>query len=128
VNELAPGSTYAYFDGDDVGAHIELCLLEDDATGAALVSTRVNQAIAWLQSHLQQRFGASVIFAGGDEVLAQLQTRPTLTQLESVRTEFESQSSLSISCGLGTSLHEASLQLRLAKLRGKNQTQSVFDD
>jgi GTP cyclohydrolase III len=120
-------NTYAYFDGDDVGAHIELRLLEDDANGAALVSVRVSESISWLKAHLEKHFDAIVLFAAGDEVLAQLDSVPTLEQLERMRAEFRARSSLSISCGLGNSPSEASLQLRLAKLRGKNQSQGRFN-
>jgi GTP cyclohydrolase III len=122
--ETAPLSEfYAYFDGDDVGAHIELRLLENDASGAALVSLRVSEAISWLKAHLEEHFEAVVLFAAGDEVFAQLGSSPTSEQLDRVRDDFRARCSLSISCGIGDSPRRASQQLRLAKLRGKNQSQ-----
>jgi hypothetical protein len=112
---------YAYFDADDVGARIELSLLEGDVEGASLVSQRVSAAILWLGECLAREFGGQVKFAAGDEVLALLGRVPSRYEIDAVREEFQSRCGLSISCGLGEGSNDAVSQLRLAKLRGKNR-------
>jgi hypothetical protein len=128
VTSAAASTVYLYFDGDDVGSGIELCLLRGDINGAALVSVRVRDAIVALTDSLQAQFGARIVFAGGDEVLA-LTTVPVTTDgLATLRDEFRYLSGLSISCGWATSARDATLNLRIAKLRGKDQVQGPVDD
>jgi len=125
VNLQTELGVYAYFDGDDVGANIELRLLEDDVDGASRVSSRVSKAIQWLGACLEREYSGQIKFAAGDEVLALLVHAPSKEQIEQIRSEFETRSGLSVSCGIGDSAREAAGQLRLAKLRGKNRTEGA---
>lgn len=117
-----PKATFAYFDGDDVGASIELLMLQDDVIAAAEVSSRVSSAIKAISDYLESTLGGKVFFAAGDEVLVRLNTPPQVAEVESLRNQFHEITGLSISCGIASSAQEAAHQLRLAKLRGKNQT------
>lgn len=120
MDKPAISTVYAYFDGDDVGANIELLLISDDPVGAANVSASVSAAVRQLATGLE-KLGATVLFSAGDEVLATFAGKPHIEQIEVLREQFLATSSLTVSCGLGTSGQEATLQLRLAKLRGKNR-------
>lgn len=117
--------TYVYFDGDDVGAAVELCLIDDDPEGAAAVSARVSDAIESLARALREDLGAVVYYAAGDEVLARLRRPVFKSDLERLRKNFYGTAELSLSCGVGGTPSEATLRLRVAKLRGKNQAQGV---
>lgn len=115
-----PRPAAVYFDGDDVGAHIELCLLHDDVDGAARVSAAVTSAIKELAHELRISFNASIKFAAGDEVLAILPTLPSITEIEDLRAAFTERAGVTISCGIGFDARQASTNLHYAKLLGKN--------
>ncbi|WP_161498720.1 mCpol domain-containing protein [Microterricola pindariensis] len=116
---------YAYFDGDDVGANIELCLLEDNVGAASQISSRVSHAVQWLRGCLERDFSGEISFAAGDEVLAFLRKIPSKEQIDLLRSEFEKLSGLTISCGFGASARDAASRLRLAKLRGKDRSEGA---
>jgi hypothetical protein len=103
-------------------------LLEDDADGAILVSTRVSDGVQWIRSRLEGDFAGKILFAAGDEVLALLGRIPSIIEIDEIRTGFESRTGLSVSCGLGASTRDASSNLRLAKLRGENRAVGAYDD
>jgi hypothetical protein len=113
---------YLYFDGDDVGAVIELRLLENDLSGAVSASEDVSQGIRWLAGALQGLLRAEILFAAGDEVFAVIPDLDKVAEVERLRREFATMAGVTISCGLGMSAAEASHQLRLAKLQGKDRT------
>jgi GTP cyclohydrolase III len=120
--------TYLYFDGDDVGAAIELRLLEFDVEEAAEISARVSSSVQELARRLGTSLGATIVFAAGDEVLAHSPNEVELTRVESLRKQFLDESGLTISCGVGRDPKQATLSLHFAKLRGKNRTQEFRDE
>lgn len=123
MNSADHTDSFLYFDGDDVGAGIELMLLEDNLAGAAKLSTQISGAISMLSSALELELAAEVVFAAGDDVLAHT-TRPVVADdVERLRQEFRERSGLTISCGVADSPGGATRQLHLAKLRGKNRTE-----
>jgi hypothetical protein len=115
-------SAVVYFDGDDVGARIELCLLRDDIDGAASASAAVTYAIEELAQSLRTQFNADVKFAAGDEVLAILPILPDKKDLDDLRIAFAQRSGVTISCGVGFDAYQAVTNLHYAKLLGKNLT------
>jgi hypothetical protein len=121
------GGAFAYFDGDDVGATIELLLLQSDVASAAEVSSRVSEGIRQISDHLEAVLGGTVFFAAGDEVLAHLDTPLPIEEAELLRDRFHDLTGLSISCGVAETVQNAAHQLRLAKLRGKDQTAAATD-
>lgn len=112
---------FIYFDGDDVGARIELALIDDDPAAAAAASELVSTAVRELADDIAMLADGNVLFAAGDEVFAVVPARTPLDRLERMRSRFKETSGLSLSCGIGASSQEAALHLRLAKLRGKDQ-------
>ncbi len=117
---------YLYFDGDDVGAKIELLLLSNEVESAAAVSRHVVLAVGNLADALCSRFDARIIFAAGDEVLAIAGESPSPEEVDALRNSFFVETGLTISCGVAPTAQESAAQLRLAKLRGKNRTAGVL--
>lgn len=126
VVKSSPAS-YLYFDGDDVGAAIELCLLEDDILGAREISRHVSVGVELLASALHSLMQAEVIFAAGDEVFVVTTAQIDVEQIQELRDRFTQTTGRTISCGTGASAAEATRQLHLAKLHGKNQTRIGFE-
>lgn len=120
--------TYLYFDGDDVGAAIELRLLESDIDGASEISARVSSSVQELSRQLESLLGATIVFAAGDEVLARLTHEVDVARVDILRKQFLAESGLTISCGIGRDPKQATLSLHVAKLRGKNRIQDLGDE
>jgi hypothetical protein len=122
-SQSPPRTAAIYFDGDDVGARIELCLLREDVDGAAHVSAAVTSAIQALAHELRMTFDATVKFAAGDEVFAIMPTLPSLGEVDILRNAFADRTGITISCGIGFSSQEAAKNLHYAKLLGKDMAQ-----
>lgn len=123
MNGVGSTGSFLYFDGDDVGAGIELRLLEGDLAGAAELSARISDAISFLSSALELEMAAEVVFAAGDEVFARASLPVIAEDVERLREQFRTRSGLTISCGVADSPGGATRHLHLAKLRGKNRTE-----
>lgn len=113
--------TFLYFDGDDVGARIELHLLGEQVDAAAAVSRAVVLAVGNVADQLRSWFDAQIVFAAGDEILAVTARSPSAQEVDALRSRFHDETGLTISCGVGATAEAAARQLRLAKLRGKNR-------
>jgi hypothetical protein len=113
---------FAHFDGDDVGPGLELLLLDDLIDEARAYSEGVNKGIAALLEIVSARPAADVIIAGGDDlVVCWPQESIETEQIEKMRHTFFTESGRTISAGVGSSLSEASANLRRAKLMGKDK-------
>ena len=60
---------YIGIDGDDIGAKIERCFLEDDEKGISFLSCAVQQAVSEISEAIQC-LGFKIIFSTGDSILA----------------------------------------------------------
>lgn len=115
-------ATYAYFDGDDVGAKLELLLLDNKEEDARSYSESINSALVQLRAFLSL-MRAETILAGGDDLIAFWSSSGCISirEIENARRTFFDACSCTISVGIGGSLSEAASNLRRAKLQGKNQ-------
>ena len=112
---------YFAVDGDDVGRRLEYFMLVNDASALTRFSTTFRKAMVWLESELIQNFGATILFSGGDNLLAYFQeARWSINDFEGIRIQFAEQSQNTISIGLGGNLRQAYFALKLAKAAGKN--------
>lgn len=113
---------FAHFDGDDIGPGLELLLLDDLIDEARAYSAGVNKGLATLLDMVNSDPRADVIIAGGDDlVVFWPQESIELEQIEKMRHAFYMESGRTISVGAGSSLSEASANLRRAKLMGKDK-------
>jgi GTP cyclohydrolase III len=116
-------NTFIAIDGDDVGHKLEYYMLINDQSTLNKFSTAFSNSMNWLEDKLSTDFSATVIFTGGDNLLARLDANapnnlPEI--LELLRLEFSNKSQSTLSIGIGRSPREAYLALKLAKASGKN--------
>jgi len=121
VSSSSNSGTFVYFDGDDVGAHIELHLLRNEIEGSAALSAYVVKAVGEISDEIRTQMDGTVIFAAGDEILAILPKPPSVEAIDQLRSGFTISTGLTISCGIGATAAEAARNLHLAKLLGKNR-------
>lgn len=113
---------FAFFDGDDVGAVIEVSLMDDDVSEACLHSESVSAALLKVVRELKSNPQVVVLFSGGDDILATWPNDAMDNQdVEQLRDLFKTTCGRTMSVGVGNSGSEALRNLRRAKLSGKNR-------
>ena len=110
---------YISIDGDDIGRSIEYFILMNDDHGLNEYSQEFTQAMLWLTKELQTTFEGTIIFSGGDSILAQI-GQGYIKGVDRIPELFHQRSRNTISVGVGLSLRQAYLSLKLAKVKGKN--------
>jgi GTP cyclohydrolase III len=117
-----PTFVYVYLDGDSIGERLELLLLDNRVDEAAALSKAISSGIDNMRKRLLQIPDASLIFCGGDDLLAKLPENQSLrSEIEAIRIKFLAESGFTISGGIGETAKEAAENLRRAKLSGKNR-------
>lgn len=119
-------TVYCSLDGDDVGNILEGFMIRGQADLAAGLSQNVRLALSNVASDIEAS-GGKVIFFGGDNLLAEgkfdaLFCEHLLRRFAEAaiyRTEQEKVKRCTASCGLGKTITEAYLALKLAKSAGK---------
>ena len=113
---------FAYFDGDNIGNHLELLLMDNRIDDASEYSESVERALSHIRDSLEGNVNVVVIFAGGDDLVAKWPDGSVSREtIEKLRDAFQQICGRSISVGLGSSPSRAALNLRRAKLMGKSQ-------
>src|SRR5690242_7045127 len=107
-------------DGDDVGHRLEYFMLVNSREPLRNFSITFQAAMDWLQSKLINEFSATIIFSGGDNLLAYMHGDNLSNEFfEDLRAEFAKRAQSTLSMGLGQNLREAYFALKLAKASGK---------
>ena len=121
-HQFEDGYAYLLADGDCVGDRMELLLLDGDAEGAADLSIRLQQALDAVLNTLKCDFGGHIVFAGGDDLLAQVPlVWASVESSDMLRGLYQRICGCTLSIGVGQSPERAVEALRRAKLSGKNQ-------
>jgi uncharacterized protein with ACT and thioredoxin-like domain len=112
----------AHFDGDDIGPALELMLLDNELDCARDYSRSVAKALQHVHRTLEKELGAEIIIYGGDDLIARWKVGSvTDVDLKHLRSIFFDICGRTISVGVGTSSHDATSNLRRAKLMGKDR-------
>lgn len=113
---------FAYFDGDDIGAPLELLLLENKVSEASEYSRTISEAMRRLKADLEGLTGGDILFSGGDDLLIVWKQRCADSgEIQEIRDKFSSYCGRTVSVGFGATASEAMGNLRKAKLSGKDR-------
>lgn len=113
---------YISVDGDDVGSRLEYLILSGALGELQEFSTNYKKAMAWLKDELRSHLDATIIFDGGDSLLATIPELLFDKQLvESIRHRYLQESERTISIGIGNNSRDAYVALKIAKASGKNR-------
>ena len=117
--------TEKYFiavDGDDVGRTIERLVLLNDDQGLTSFSAKYRSAVHWLTSVLIESYEGSALLSDGDSILIETNALVlSANKLLVLSEEFLLLSGHTLSIGIGKTMRQAYLALKLAKVSGKNQ-------
>jgi hypothetical protein len=110
---------FIFGDGDRTRDRIESLLFKNDIAGLSSLSLNLSTGIAHLARSCSDKLRASVVIAGGDDLL--LQVNPSdydPATLRALGQEYQAETGTSISFGVGRSIAEAYINLRRAKVAG----------
>jgi hypothetical protein len=117
----------AHFDGDDIGPVLELILLDNRLDHAREYSGSVARALQHVRDLLEEKLDAEIIICGGDDLIACWETGSvTDADINIIRANFFDICGRTLSVGIGANSHEATTNLRRAKLMGKNRAVSTI--
>ena len=109
-------------DVDRVGDSIELALLKLDYEKAQAIHDGVQNSIDKILEKIKLNKCASVLMKGCDDILFSFSKNDFESSfLKNLKNDFEKDSDFTLSVGIGASLGEALLNLRIAKVSGKNK-------
>lgn len=108
-------------DADDIGNAIELALINNDIESATLIHQKVQEGIKIIENELVENVDCKILLKGCDDILFQIKNEHfSESLLIRIKKMFQEHSGFTISIGIAYSLQHALLNLRKAKLSGKN--------
>lgn len=114
-------TVYLAMDGDDIGSQIEYFILKNDSHELMMFSLRFSAAIEWLIGELAAAYQPNILLSGGDTLLVSISHEIDTDVIEAIRNGFAERARRTLSMGLGSSLREAHVALKYAKVSGKNR-------
>ena len=109
---------YIGLDGDSIGREVERLIISNEEEKLQMFSYKITETINDLSAYLIEK-GINIIFAGGDSILAYGEINEILiTELLDM---FEKKTKKTVSIGIGKTLSDVYLGLKLAKANGGNQ-------
>jgi hypothetical protein len=112
---------YIRLDVDNVGDSIELALLKSDYGKAQSVHNKIQENINSILVTIQRHTSCVVLMKGCDDILYSIDKNEyNFKFLEKIKEEFRLKSGFSLSIGVGFTIAECMLNLRIAKVSGKD--------
>jgi len=112
---------YIRLDIDNVGDKIELALLDEDIDKANAIHQSVQAGMNRLRQEIESHANYSILMAGCDDLLILYKSESEdVSFLSTLKELFQSETSFTMSMGIGENLQEALMNLRKAKYLGKN--------
>ncbi|NUP20852.1 MAG: mCpol domain-containing protein [Streptomyces sp.] len=112
--------TFVIIDGDDVGNKVEKHILSNDVANFIELSRTINLTLERLAGRLAELPGVSLVHAGGDSILIEIADASVDLMSETLRKE-QAPGALTFSAGVGSTLRQSFLALRMAKSSGKHR-------
>lgn len=109
-------------DADNVGDKIEYLLLEGNIIEANRVHLSIQNSIKELVKTITKTPGYEILMVGCDDILMKVNSKLIdIKFLDGINDHFFQETGFTLSIGIGLNINEAMLNLRKAKLLGKNR-------
>lgn len=116
VNKL-----YIRLDVDNAGDSIELALLKADYRKAQNTHHKIQEGIDLILDLISSLDSTTLLMRGCDDILFSIEKdNYDLNYLKKIKSKFKATTGFSLSIGVGSSIPECMLNLRVAKVSGKD--------
>jgi len=113
---------FVRLDVDDIGNSIELSLLKGDFVTAQQIHNDIQKNINLIFKKLQAESSVIILMKGCDDILFSIEKCDyDLNFLKELKDTFKLDSNFTLSIGVGKSINESMLNLRIAKISGKDK-------
>lgn len=113
---------YIRLDVDNAGDSIELALLKADYNRAQNIHNQIQENINLILKKIKNQNSITILMKGCDDILVSSSEKNfNLNFWKELKTEFNSKSGFTLSIGIGYSIIDCMLNLRIAKVSGKNK-------
>jgi hypothetical protein len=115
-------TVYIRLDVDNAGDSIELALLKDDYKQAQKTHNLIQENINFISEKIKNRNTTTILMKGCDDILVSTDDSDfSMTFWKELKNEFKLKSGFTLSIGIGNSINECMLNLRIAKVSGKDK-------
>ncbi len=115
-------TVYIRLDVDNAGDNIELALLNANYIRGQNIHDIIQENINSTLKKIKTKKSTEILMRGSDDILFSIEkSKYELIFLENLKTEFKLNTGFSISIGVGKSIKECMLNLKIAKISGKNK-------
>jgi hypothetical protein len=115
-------TVYIRLDVDNAGDSIELALLKADYNEAQNIHNLIQKNINFILEKIENRNTTTILMKGCDDILISTNENDyNLTFWKELKSEFKLKSGFTLSIGIGYSITECMLNLRIAKVSGKDK-------
>lgn len=112
---------YIRLDVDNAGDSIELALLKDNYNKAQNIHNLIQENINFISEKIKNRNETTILMKGCDDILVSTDENEfSLSFWKELKNEFKLKSGFTLSIGIGGSITECMLNLRIAKVSGKD--------
>ncbi|WP_109300595.1 mCpol domain-containing protein [Aquimarina sp. AU474] len=109
-------------DVDNAGDSIELALLKSDPKKAQRVHDSIQENINLIVEMIHEKHTRTVLMKGSDDILFSVNKNEfDINFLKKIKSEFKLRTGFSISIGIGSTITQCLLNLRIAKVSGKDK-------
>lgn len=113
---------YVRLDGDNIGDSIELSLLTDRISDAQRFHNNVQEGIKNVLTSIEINRHCSVLMVGCDDIFFAIKgMNDRIDFLKDLQSSFYIKTGFTLSMGIGLTMKDALLNLKIAKLSGKNK-------
>lgn len=121
LKKLKMHKFYIRIDCDNVGDKIEFSLYNHDPKSAQDISDSIKENIKWLIEKVRNKLDGELLLLGSDDILYSTdKDHFNLNELENIRQEFADRMNITLSIGVGKSITDAMVNMKIAKISGKN--------
>lgn len=113
--------TFIHIDGDNIGNHIELLLMDGKLADAQVLSRKIQKAFDSIKENLQLELDAVIHIFAGDDLILTTKKSNVREIINNICGMFYINTGLTLSVGVGNSIESALLNLRRAKISGRNK-------
>lgn len=111
---------YAMIDGDDIGIKMEFHILRNDVESFIKQSEKINNSMRIVLNEIRSIEGVNILSTGGDSALAELEEGAKFPLTRALG-DVQGVGGFHFSAGIGWSLRECYIALRMAKAAGKSK-------
>jgi hypothetical protein len=122
-------SVYIRLDCDNVGDKIECALYNEKPEIAQNISNKIKKNIKLVVKKFKSEFNSELLLVGSDDLLLKIELKYfDIEKIEKIKFEFQKNSGITLSIGIGKTILDSLVNLKIAKVSGKNRIEFNKND